>query len=125
MIHIGIIGNGFVGKATRQLNSSKVQLFVYDINPKQCYPPGITFEELSSCELIFICVPTPMEQNGKCHLNIVESIINRLNMIINKEYTSIVVRSTVLPGTCNRLGCHFMPEFLNSSSTPKCSLFDS
>ena len=116
MLHIGIVGNGFVGKATRQLQSSQVQLLVYDIDPKQCSSPGLTFEELASCHLIFICVPTPMDSNGKCYLDIVESVVNKLNVVINKDHTSIVIRSTVLPGTCDRLGCYFMPEFLTEKN---------
>jgi nucleotide sugar dehydrogenase len=116
MLHIGVVGNGFVGKATRQLESSMVQFLVYDICPEQCFPRGLTFEELSSCDLIFICVPTPMEQNGKCHLNMVESVVDKLNKIINRGHTSMVIRSTVLPGTSDHLGCYFMPEFLTEKN---------
>lgn len=116
MLHIGIVGNGFVGRATRQLESSMAQFMVYDICPEQCIPRGLTFEELSSCDLIFISVPTPMESNGKCHLDMVESVVEKLNNIINKNHTLMVIRSTVLPGTSDRLGCYFMPEFLTEKN---------
>ncbi len=116
MLHIGIVGNGFVGRATRQLESSMAQFLVYDICPENCIPRGLTFEELSSCDLIFISVPTPMESNGKCHLDMVESVVEKLNKIINKDHTSMIIRSTVLPGTSDRLGCYFMPEFLTEKN---------
>ena len=35
---IGVIGNGFVGKATKILKCDKTQLLVYDINPDLCEP---------------------------------------------------------------------------------------
>ena len=116
MLHIGIVGNGFVGRATRQLESSMTQFLVYDICPEQCFPQGLTLEELRSCDLIFISVPTPMEPDGKCYLNMVESVVEKLNNIIDKNHTSMVIRSTVLPGTSDRLGCYFMPEFLTEKN---------
>ena len=38
---IGIIGNGFVGKATTQLKCKDIQLYAYDIDPSQCDPIGL------------------------------------------------------------------------------------
>ena len=35
---IGIIGNGFVGKATKQLKCSDIEILAYDINPEICEP---------------------------------------------------------------------------------------
>ena len=109
-MRIGIIGNGFVGKATQQLKCKDVQLLIYDINPNLCDPKGTILKDLSVCDLIFISVPTPMKKNGECHLGIVESVVNDINT--NIKNAIIVIRSTVPPGTSDRLGCHFMPEFL-------------
>ncbi len=116
LMKIGIIGNGFVGKATRQLESSKIELAVYDIRPELCIPQGLTFESLKECEVIFICVPTPMEASGKCHLEIVESVLFRLSTILDPAKNFVVLRSTVPPGTCDRLSCYFMPEFLTEKN---------
>ena len=41
---IGIIGNGFVGKATNILANEEVKLIVYDINPDLCIPIGTTLQ---------------------------------------------------------------------------------
>jgi hypothetical protein len=35
---IGIIGNRFVGNATKQLLCKDIQILAYDINPKLCDP---------------------------------------------------------------------------------------
>ena len=111
---IGIIGNGFVGKATFQLACDDIQILAYDINPELCNPPNLDIYELNKCEIIFVSVPTPMSKDGSCHLNIVESVLNDLS---NIDYTGLVVlRSTVPVGTCDKLGCYFMPEFLTEKN---------
>lgn len=115
---IGVIGNGFVGKATSILSNPDVELRVYDRVPELCSPVGTTIEDLKECELIFISVPTPMRRGGKCCLDIVEAVVNELNEkhIVNEPNNFIVIRSTVLPGTSDRLGSYFMPEFLTEKN---------
>lgn len=117
---IGIVGNGFVGKATKLLEGNNIDVIVYDINPTLCEPPNLSFEELTTCDLIFICVPTPMEKSGKCHTTIVENVVKKLQnsfQSMNKNYeTNIIVRSTVPPSTCDRLRVGFMPEFLTEKN---------
>ena len=75
---IGIIGNGFVGSATRQLECNNIQTLIYDINPKLCVPINLSIEELKSCEIIFISVPTPMNKDGSCYLNIIHNVLDNL-----------------------------------------------
>jgi len=43
---IGVIGNGFVGKATSILKCDGIQVAAYDINPAMCNPVGTTLESL-------------------------------------------------------------------------------
>jgi UDP-glucuronate decarboxylase len=109
-MNIGIIGNGFVGKATTQLKCKDIELLAYDINPEACEPPGLTLQDMNKCEIVFISVPTPMSKNGSCHLNIIKSVLNDLKSIDYKGF--VVLRSTVPAGTCDKLGVYFMPEFL-------------
>lgn len=110
---IGIIGNGYVGKATQLLKCSLIDtMYVYDIIPEKCIPIGMPFEKLSECDLIFISLPTPMTSEGVCHTDIISGCVNNLRRIINSDKTSIVLRSTVPPGTSENLGVYFMPEFL-------------
>lgn len=107
---IGVIGNGFVGRATMLLECVQVKLVVYDINPALCKPVGTELGDLIDCECIFISVPTPMKKNGECFTDIVEEVVTNLRNIQYKGF--IIIRSTVPVGTCDRLGCYFMPEFL-------------
>ena len=111
---IGIVGNGFVGKATFQLACDDIEIFAYDLDPNLCIPKGIYLTNMMDCSIIFISVPTPMNKDGSCYLNIVKTVINNLRDINFSNY--IVLRSTVPVGTCDELGCYFMPEFLTEKN---------
>lgn len=63
--------------------------------------------------IIFICVPTPSLVNGACDTSIVEEVVNEIKGF-NLNNT-IVVKSTVTPGTCDRLGVISNPEFLTQA----------
>lgn len=108
---IGIIGNGFVGKATRLLECIEIKCLTYDINPISCNPLGTTLNDIKQCDVIFVAVPTPMNENGDCHLDIVKSVVSQLD-----SHPCIVVRSTLPIGTAKNLGCYFMPEFLTEKN---------
>jgi UDPglucose 6-dehydrogenase len=111
---IGIIGNGFVGKATNQLKCKDIDILAYDINPEFCNPKGLLLNEMNECEIIFVSVPTPMNKDGSCHLGIVKSVLNDLKNISYGGF--IVLRSTVPVGTSDELKCYFMPEFLTEKN---------
>jgi UDPglucose 6-dehydrogenase len=111
---VGIIGNGFVGKATFQLKCKDIDILAYDINPASCVPQGLVLADMNKCEIVFISVPTPMSKNGSCHLNIIESVLRDLASIDYKGF--VVLRSTVPVGTCDKLKCYFMPEFLTEKN---------
>lgn len=116
-LNIGIIGNGFVGKATQLLNCSAVQnLFVYDICPEKCEPIGLQIHDMAVCDLIFIALPTPMDGEGRCYLGLIESSLEQLRKYIDTNKTHFVLRSTVIPGTSDRLKVNFMPEFLTEKN---------
>lgn len=111
---IGIIGNGFVGRATRMLAHDPAQLVVYDVSPQLCVPLGCTLVDVAMCDLIFVCVPTPMRSDRSCNTGLVESVVAQVREI--RPDAPIVLRSTVPPGTSQRLGCAFMPEFLTEKN---------
>lgn len=113
-MNIGIIGNGFVGKATKQLECKDISIFAYDLDPELCSPLNIQIEDLLDCSIIFISVPTPMKNNGECYTKIVKDVINQLHNLNFKHF--IVLRSTVPVGTCDELGVYFMPEFLTEKN---------
>jgi UDP-glucuronate decarboxylase len=103
---IGIVGNGFVGKATQLLKCDEVDVIVYDIIPKLCIPIGTTLEDIDKCDLVFLCLPTPMNHDSSNYTNLLEDTIQKLT---NKF---IVIRSTVHIGFSESQKCYFMPEFL-------------
>lgn len=125
---IGIIGGGFVGSATYLLHSDTLdsnsnKCIIYDLDSSKCIPHNTTFEDLRNVDIIFICLPTPMRQDGSCHTAIVEKVIQKIKTDFNFDLSSpsenqphLVVRSTVPVGFCEIMGVHFMPEFLTEKN---------
>ena len=113
---IGIVGNGYVGNATSLLQEFEgIECLAYDIEPARCSPRGLNMQDLSKCDLVFVCVPTPMLVDGSCSINSVESAIKDLKTA-SVDLNKVVVRSTVPVGTCAKLGVSFMPEFLTEAN---------
>jgi UDPglucose 6-dehydrogenase len=132
MDRIGIIGFGFVGKAVYYgFRDTYSPILIHDINPNafDCTlndPEFIQPEKLSirqvvdNSDIVFVCVPTPTDLNtGKIDTSIVESVIDEIG---NPDHCPIiVVKSTVIPGTCKILAqkySHlvFNPEFLTEAN---------
>lgn len=113
---IGIIGNGFVGSATALLECIDISIIMYDINPNLCNPPNTTLKDICNCDLIFISVPTPMNKNGSCHTNILESVVHNISQIKSINELLLVNRCTVPVNTSNNLNCYYMPEFLTEKN---------
>lgn len=96
---IKIIGYGWVGKAMHKL-----------------FPEAIIQkrgEVKKTGDVAFVCVPTPLK-NGKLDISIVEKVVSKCKEDL------IVVRSTVMPGTCDKLeksgrNICFQPEYLGES----------
>jgi UDPglucose 6-dehydrogenase len=115
IMQIGIIGNGFVGKTLLSLKCDDIDVLAYDANPQACYPvPGLKLNDLMRCDIIFISVPTPMNPDGSCHIDIIISVLEELKLL---QYGGFVVlRSTIPVGTCDKLNVFFMPEFLTEKN---------
>jgi len=85
----GIIGTGWVGKSMIELFPDAV---VYD------EPLNIGSRALvNECEVAFVCVPTPNKGKGELDTSIVEEVVDWC------ESDLIVIRSTVNPGTADKL----------------------
>jgi nucleotide sugar dehydrogenase len=97
------------------LNSDQIKVIAYDKDPKMCDPINTTWDDILACDIIFISVPTPMNKDGSVYTNIVESVVQSINKSNSSAF--IVVRSTVPPGTCDKLGVFFMPEFLTEKNS--------
>lgn len=107
---IGVIGNGFVGHAMTLLTPG-VDVIVWDVDSNKRVPRDLTFKQfVQESEIVFVAVPTPMNKDGSCHVGVVEHVVEQVRSVDSEKY--IVIRSTVPPGTSDRLGVFFMPEFL-------------
>jgi UDP-glucose 6-dehydrogenase len=108
-INIGIIGCGFVGGALKKWleehNSDNVNLLISD-------PPKGFTDDMETTDIIFISIHLPTEDDGYQDLTLLKQIISKL------PDKPIFIRTTILPGTADKLSCefkkqvYFMPEFL-------------
>lgn len=113
---VGIIGLGFVGTAIWETFTEKVT-YGYDKYKK------INFGELEDCELIFVCLPTPTRDG----IQNIDAIEENLYILEEEKFKGVVViKSTVLPGTCRYLNYMFPslrivhnPEFLCEKTAQK------
>lgn len=108
---MAIIGHGFVGKATDWGFNIDVEKFIVD----PVYNTTVDDMAEFKPEIAFVCVPTPMNEDGSQDSSIIESVVTEVS---NKcKSTLVVVKSTVLPSVLKKLSeIHpkivFNPEFL-------------
>ena len=119
---IGIIGQGFVGTAVREGLKDFFHIATHDIN-LECTEPDLRSLYWKTSEIIFLCLPTPMEKDGSCHLGIIEPVLQELNELCKKDKI-IVVKSTIPPGTTAKwnekyknIQIVFNPEFLTEANS--------
>ncbi len=131
--NIGIIGMGFVGTAVKEglidhyhiwtsdLDQSKNQ-FCGHRNHHAC---GDNLTVCKNSDIIFICVNTPQGTYGKCDTSLVEDVIRGIDEQPTETNKIIVIKSTVPPGTTERinksltnskLSVIFNPEFLTQAN---------
>tara|TARA_B100000963_G_C22594905_1_gene657348 strand:+ start:987 stop:1850 length:864 start_codon:yes stop_codon:yes gene_type:complete len=110
-LKLGIIGHGFVGKATDWGFNKRVSKFIVD--PLL----GTNIKDLKDFgpEIIFICVPTPMKNDGSQNSSIIEKVLEEL--VVYCPNAIKVVKSTVLPSILDELQKFdskliYNPEFL-------------
>ena len=116
---VGVVGGGVVGHATARSYTEFCDVRVYDIDPRRSTDP---LRKVLECDLVFVCLPTPMRADGACDLSYVELFFRD---VLSKD-TPFVLRSTVPVGTTKSLaekhGLDIVhsPEFL----TARCALVD-
>lgn len=109
---VGIIGYGYVGKALHNFFKNHYEVFIYD----PFIEKSNTKEELNNTDVVFISVPTPRAEDGRCDISIVEESIKWLDVDI------MVIKSTVEIGTTDMLiekynkKIVFSPEYIGEST---------
>lgn len=130
---IAVVGCGYVGLITAvglaskghsvlviDINKSHIEQISYGIVP--FYEPGVTkklkdclhrktlsvstsLQDVATCEVVFICVQTPPKKSGAIDLKILKVVARDLASVFehNPLARTVVIRSTVVPGTTDRL----------------------
>ena len=75
---------------------------IIDLIQSNNYKPTVNFEELSSCSIVIIAVPTPLTESRNPDLSILESVSEKIGMYLRQE-TLIINESTSYPGTLRNL----------------------
>ena len=68
-MNIGIIGQGFVGNAIYQRFKNYYEIKTYDLDKSKC---NSSEQETLDNEIVFVCLPTPMNPDGSCNIDLVE-----------------------------------------------------
>ncbi len=99
-MQVKIYGLGWVGNSVRRLFPSA---WIHD--------PFLGYINGRTADVAFICVPTPLD-GGKLDTRIVERVIDECREDL------IILRSTVMPGTCDRFPHKrivYQPEYLGET----------
>lgn len=115
---------GFVGETTAEVLGK-----VHEILPYDKYKPEYKdTSKLGGAEIVFISVPTPMKPSGEIDYSAIHDSLETLVGVVRDklEKPLVVLRSTAVPGTTDRLESDypfnfvFTPEFLRE----RCALED-
>ena len=120
---IGILGQGYVGSAIKIGFEKKYKKLNTFDKYKNSSSTVSSLEELTqSSDIIFICLPTPMKENGECDIGIVEKEIIKIDQY-STEPKIVVIKSTIPPGTTKKIDTKnknidivFNPEFLTEQN---------
>ena len=115
MNKIGIIGQGFVGNAIYQKFKTFFKVYTYDLDSKKC---NSTKEQVMSAEIVFVCLPTPSNNDGSIDASLVSNTVKNLKSRLN---TFIIIKSTITPKivseiTSQEFNIAYVPEFLSEGN---------
>lgn len=132
---IGVVGLGIVGNAFYEGMRHAFEVVRYDkFRQDRSDVPDIGALCSEVDGPIFVCVPTPMNPDGTCNTGIVEDVLReishsdfmmRAQRCCGGKLRTVVIKSTTLPGTTDRLNDNdafidinvvFNPEFLTEAS---------
>jgi UDPglucose 6-dehydrogenase len=110
---IGIIGLGFVGGAVAYAHRNQ-ELVIRD--PK-LGDRSASIEEIKICDAVYVCVPSPMLEDGHCDDSCMRAVLKEL-----ADYKNVIIcKSTIPPGMYASLHEHYSnivhaPEFLTAAN---------
>jgi len=89
---IGLVGNGYLGKAYAKVFNEAP---IYD--PYALKDKSASKEDINSCDIALVAVPTDPLPDGSLSMDIVEEVVDWL------ETDLILIKSALMPGTVDRL----------------------
>lgn len=110
---VGVAGAGYVGAAVADAFSAVADVVVRDPRHQR----SVCADELAASDVVFVCVPTPAGLHGAADTSAVQDVLDELAAA--RTGAVVVVKSTVPPGTTERLAAAHptlalahAPEFL-------------
>jgi len=110
---IGLFGLGYVGTAVAHTHRNQ-NIIVRD--PK-LGDKSASLNEIKTCDAVYVCVPTPMLDDGSCDDSYVKTVLKEL-----EDYSgTIICKSTIPPGVYLKLMDQYpnlvhAPEFLTAAN---------
>lgn len=126
-IKVGIVGIGYVGiqlliqfcsknfftigfdKDKKKINKLKKGISPYSyisnnrIRPIKLFSAfSSNYEKIKLCDVIIICLPTPIKKNTKPDLSVIEKIVRKIEKYFQKGQL-IILESTTYPGTTKEI----------------------
>ncbi len=110
---VGVVGLGIVGSAVQHgFEKLGHSVRVHDIRL------DTSLTDVLDTEVVYLCVPTPRADDGRCDISIIETVVS--DLLETHNYQGVVaVKSTVEPGTTVSFQKQFendkiahVPEFL-------------
>lgn len=119
---IGIVGLGYVGGAVAHAYKRRdVEVHTFDLDLTKNPTCSTLVDLVNKANLIYIAVPTPMNRDGSCDISIIEQVVG--DVCSTDSQKVIIIKSTVPPGTTERLQTQFpqhaflfSPEFLTEAN---------
>jgi UDPglucose 6-dehydrogenase len=116
-MRIGIVGFGFVGQAIWWSYQYKAELVIRD--PKLV--DSASLDQLASCDVIFVCVPSPSTEDGHCDTTILEDTLKELRFVSINKQIPVISKVTAPPNVYACLqqeypNLVYCPEFLTAAN---------
>lgn len=113
---IGIIGFGFVGEAIAWAHREHT-LVIRD--PKLQF--SVEYPDFLNCDAVFVCVPSPSNEDGSCDSSILENTLKELLFVLINEPIPVICKTTAPPSVYEHLqeqypNLVYCPEFLTAAN---------
>ena len=120
MKKITVIGSGWVGIAIgKGFIEFGNEVIFYDVVDKDL--PNFTKDinyAIENSDISFVCVPTPTSESGEIDLSYIKEATKSIGLALLKKdrYHLVVIKSTVVPGTTEKLVIPILGKYLGKKT---------